>query len=67
MAAQGYTNQEIAQALFVTARTIDAHLSHTYTKLSINSRRQLAAALDGDGGQSLRSARPKVQATALKK
>jgi DNA-binding CsgD family transcriptional regulator len=46
MAAEGRTSREIAQALFVTTKTIDAHLSHTYLKLGINSRRQLAGALD---------------------
>ena len=46
MAAEGHTSQEIAEALFVTTKTIDAHLSHTYTKLSIHSRKQLAAALE---------------------
>jgi len=45
MAAEGRTSQEIAEALFVTTKTIDAHLNHTYTKLAINSRKQLAAAL----------------------
>jgi DNA-binding NarL/FixJ family response regulator len=46
LAAAGHTTQEIAQALYVTTRTIDAHLNHTYTKLGINSRRQLADALE---------------------
>jgi len=45
MAARGHTSQEIAQALFVTTRTIDTHLSHTYTKLGINSRKQLPQAI----------------------
>jgi DNA-binding CsgD family transcriptional regulator len=45
LAADGRTSQEIAQSLFVTTRTIDMHLGHTYTKLGINSRKQLAAAL----------------------
>jgi DNA-binding CsgD family transcriptional regulator len=45
MAAEGRTSQEIAQALFVTTKTIDTHLNHIYAKLSINSRRQLASAL----------------------
>ena len=45
MAAQGRTSQEIAQALFVTTKTIDAHLNHVYAKLAINSRKQLAAAI----------------------
>lgn len=45
LAAEGRTNQEIAQALFVTPRTIDAHLNHAYTKLRISSRKQLTVAL----------------------
>jgi DNA-binding CsgD family transcriptional regulator/tetratricopeptide (TPR) repeat protein len=45
MAAQGPTNREIAQALFVTTKTIEVHLSHAYRKLSITSRSQLEAAL----------------------
>lgn len=49
MAAEGRASQDIAQALFVTTKTIDAHLNHTDAKLGINSRKQLAAAL-GHGG-----------------
>jgi DNA-binding CsgD family transcriptional regulator len=45
LAADGRTSQEIAQSLFVTTKTIDMHLGHTYSKLGINSRKQLAAAL----------------------
>jgi len=46
MAAQGPTNREIAQALFVTPKTVEVHLSSTYRKLGITSRSQLAAALE---------------------
>ncbi len=45
MAADGMANKEIAQALFVTVRTVETHLSHTYVKLEIDSRGQLAGAL----------------------
>jgi DNA-binding CsgD family transcriptional regulator/tetratricopeptide (TPR) repeat protein len=45
MAAVGPTNREIAQALFVTQRTVEVHLTSIYRKLAINSRSQLAAAL----------------------
>jgi DNA-binding CsgD family transcriptional regulator len=48
MAAEGRSSREIAQALFVTSRTIDGHLQRTYSKLNINSRRQLAEALGFD-------------------
>jgi DNA-binding CsgD family transcriptional regulator len=45
MAADGLSNPEIAQALFVTRRTIETHLGHVYQKLDLASRDQLAAAL----------------------
>jgi DNA-binding NarL/FixJ family response regulator len=45
MAAAGPTNREIAQALFVTPRTVEVHLTSAYRKLGIGSRSQLADAL----------------------
>jgi DNA-binding CsgD family transcriptional regulator len=45
MAADGMANKEIAQALFVTVRTVEAHLHHAYQKLDISSRDQLARTL----------------------
>jgi DNA-binding CsgD family transcriptional regulator len=45
MAAEGPTNREIAQALFVTPKTVEVHLSSVYRKLGISSRSQLHAAL----------------------
>src|SRR5262249_27981233 len=48
MAAGGMTNKEIAQALFVTVRTVEAHLHHAYQKLDISSRTELADALGRD-------------------
>lgn len=44
-AAEGLTNREAAQALFVTEKTIERHLSSAYQKLGIRSRVQLSAAL----------------------
>jgi DNA-binding CsgD family transcriptional regulator len=44
-AAEGHTNREIAQALFVTEKTVERHLSSAYHKLGIRSRFQLAAAI----------------------
>jgi len=35
------SNRDIAQSLFVTVKTIEDHLSHTYTKLGIRSRTAL--------------------------
>jgi DNA-binding CsgD family transcriptional regulator len=45
LAAQGMTNREIAQALFVTARTVEGHLTQTFQKLDVRSREDLAVAL----------------------
>jgi DNA-binding CsgD family transcriptional regulator len=45
LAAEDMSNKEIAQALFVTVKTVEVHLSSVYRKLEITSRRQLAAAL----------------------
>jgi len=47
LAAEGLTNREIAQALFITTKTAKAHLSRVYRKLSITRRGQLAGALTG--------------------
>jgi DNA-binding NarL/FixJ family response regulator len=45
MAPDGQTNREIAQALFVTPKTVETHLSHVYRKLGIQARSQLAGAM----------------------
>jgi DNA-binding CsgD family transcriptional regulator/tetratricopeptide (TPR) repeat protein len=45
MAADGATNRDIAQALFLTVKTVEMHLSNTYRKLDIRSRRELHTAL----------------------
>ena len=45
MAADGMTNREIAQALFVTARTVETHLTGAYRKLNIASREELRGTL----------------------
>ena len=48
MAAAGMTNRQIAQALFITIRTVTTHLGHVYEKLDIRGRDQLSNALEGD-------------------
>jgi DNA-binding CsgD family transcriptional regulator/exonuclease VII small subunit len=44
-AAGGMTNREIAQALFVTAKTVENQLSRVYAKLGVRGRDELAAAM----------------------
>ena len=45
MAAQGLSNRDVAQALFVSAKTVETHLGSAYRKLGITGRPELAAAL----------------------
>jgi DNA-binding CsgD family transcriptional regulator len=63
LAAEGLTNREIAQALFITTRTAKVHLGRVYRKLEITRRTQLAGALTGlrDDGRE----HPSASATAI--
>jgi DNA-binding CsgD family transcriptional regulator len=45
LAAEGLTNREIAQTLFVTARTVEGHLTNVFNKLDVQARTALPAAL----------------------
>jgi DNA-binding CsgD family transcriptional regulator len=47
LAGEGLTNREIAQTLFVTARTVEGHLTSVFRKLGVDSRDELPAALAG--------------------
>jgi DNA-binding CsgD family transcriptional regulator len=52
LAADGLGNREIAQALFVTLRTVEGHLTQSYMKLGIGSREELAGALAASGADA---------------
>jgi DNA-binding CsgD family transcriptional regulator len=45
MAAAGMTNREIAEAIFVTSKTVETHLHRVFQKLDVASRRQLGTVL----------------------
>jgi DNA-binding CsgD family transcriptional regulator len=47
MAANGLSNREIGQRLYVSHRTVGSHLYRIFPKLGITSRAQLAQVLDG--------------------
>jgi DNA-binding CsgD family transcriptional regulator len=45
LAAEGLTNGQIAQTLFVTARTVEGHLTSVFLKLDVKARTELPPAL----------------------
>jgi len=40
--AEGKTNQEIAEALFISVRTVKTHITHILGKLQVDDRTQAA-------------------------
>ncbi|HZV72555.1 MAG TPA: AAA family ATPase [Conexibacter sp.] len=50
LAERGLTNREIAQALFISTKTVEFHLRNVYFKLRIGSRNELSDALRDDAG-----------------
>ena len=48
LAAEGATNREIAQRLFVTQKTVETHLRHVFQKLSVHGRDELPRKLATD-------------------
>lgn len=47
LAALGRTNRQVARALFLSPRTVEANLARVYRKLGISSRAELGAAMAG--------------------
>jgi DNA-binding CsgD family transcriptional regulator len=45
LAASGLTNREVAGALFLSPKTVEAHLARAYQKLNITSRAELGAVM----------------------
>ncbi len=51
LVASGLSNREIATRLFISKRTVDAHVDHIFGKLAISSRVQLTVLLHDPGGR----------------
>jgi DNA-binding NarL/FixJ family response regulator len=46
LAASGMTNRDVAAALFISPKTVEANLSRVYQKLGIRSRAELGRRID---------------------
>ena len=45
LVAQGLSNPQVGERLFVSRRTVETHLKHVFTKLGMASRVELAVAV----------------------
>ncbi|MDX6222328.1 MAG: hypothetical protein QOD91_1382, partial [Frankiales bacterium] len=50
LVAAGQTNREVAEALFMSVRTVESHLSRVYHKLGLRSRTELSRWLPAQDG-----------------
>lgn len=52
LVAEGFSNPDIAQHLFISRATVKTHLAHVFTKLDVTSRAQLAALAERRSGET---------------
>jgi DNA-binding CsgD family transcriptional regulator len=52
LAAAGITNREIARAVFMSEKTVEAHITRVYRKLGIHSRAELGGWMAGNPASS---------------
>jgi DNA-binding NarL/FixJ family response regulator len=60
----GLTNRQVADRLFMSVHTVEAHLSAIYRTLDIRSRGELGPAMERPAAQSIRDTRPSVRDSA---
>jgi DNA-binding CsgD family transcriptional regulator len=58
LAVQGMSNREISSTLYMSTRSVEAHLTKVYRELGVRSRAQLIAALTSEGGAVRNAAVP---------
>ena len=49
LVAEGQTNREVADALFMSAKTVETNLTRIFAKLGVSSRREMARSMRADG------------------
>ena len=52
LAAAGMTNRQVAEAAFVSPKTVEANLARVYQKLGIRSRAELGARMAARSGDA---------------
>ena len=52
LVASGMSNREIASTLYMSQRSVEAHLTKVYREFGVRSRAQLVAAMSAPHGQS---------------
>ncbi len=55
LAAQGHSNPQIAQQLYITRRTVETHLTHVFQKLNLSTRADLTTRFAGPGSPERRA------------
>ena len=58
LAAEGLSNRQIGERLFLSPRTVGSHLYKAFPKLGVSNRAQLRAALDRHGGTAVDGGAP---------
>ncbi len=53
LVADGLSNREISDRLFVTEKTVETHLASIFAKLGVRSRTEVAPRLEGEHAGAL--------------